>query len=139
MSKLQVLEIPHPILRETAAHVEVVTPEIQELLSDMLETMYATHGVGLAGNQVGKLLRVVVIDCGEEEPDPIKMVNPDIAVAGLSLLGTGIGSLAGIMVSNKLTNYRIEQLEKKVDKHNGLVERMIKVEAKVEALEESNE
>ena len=67
------------------------------------------------------------------------MVNPDIAVAGLSLLGTGIGSLAGIMVSNKLTNYRIEQLEKKVDKHNGLVERMIKVEAKVEALEESNE
>ena len=78
MSKLQVLEIPHPILRETAAHVEVVTPEIQELLSDMLETMYATHGVGLAGNQVGKLLRVVVIDCGEEEPDPIKMVNPEI-------------------------------------------------------------
>ncbi|MBR6412906.1 MAG: peptide deformylase [Alphaproteobacteria bacterium] len=78
MSKLQVLEIPHPILRETAAHVEVVTPEIQELLSDMLETMYATNGVGLAGNQVGKLLRVVVVDCGDEKPDPIKMVNPEI-------------------------------------------------------------
>ena len=56
------------------------------------------------------------------------MVNPDIVVAGLSLVGTGIGSLTGIMVSNKLTNYRIEQLEKKVEKHNGLVERMIKVE-----------
>ena len=78
MSKLQVLEIPHPILRETAAYVEVVTPEIQELLSDMLETMYATNGVGLAGNQVGKLLRVVVVDCGDEKPDPIKMVNPEI-------------------------------------------------------------
>jgi len=78
MSKLKVLEIPHPILRETAAYVEVVTPEIQVLLSDMLETMYATNGVGLAGNQVGKLLRVVVVDCGDEKPDPIKMVNPEI-------------------------------------------------------------
>jgi len=78
MSKLQVLEIPHPILRETAAYVEVVTPEIQGLLADMLETMYASGGVGLAGNQVGKLLRVVVVDCGEEKPDPIKMVNPEI-------------------------------------------------------------
>ena len=78
MSKLQVLEIPHPILRETAAYVEVVTPEIQTLLADMLETMYASNGVGLAGNQVGKLLRVVVVDCGEEKPDPIKMVNPEI-------------------------------------------------------------
>ncbi len=75
------------------------------------------------------------------------MVNPDIAVAGLSLIGTGIGSLAGIMVSNKLTTYRIEQLEMKVDKHNGLVERMIKVEQtvkeqtrRIESLEEeSNE
>lgn len=60
------------------------------------------------------------------------MVNPDIAVACLSLIGTGIGSLTGIMVGNKLTNYRIEQLEKKMDKHNGLVERMIIVEAKNE-------
>lgn len=60
------------------------------------------------------------------------MVNPDIAVAGLSLIGTGIGSLTGIMVSNKLTNYRIEQLEKKVERHNGLVERMIKVEQTVQ-------
>lgn len=75
------------------------------------------------------------------------MVNPDIAVAGLSLIGTGIGSLAGIMVSNKLTVYRIEQLENKVDKHNGLGERMIKVEQtvkeqtrRIESLEEeSNE
>ena len=71
------------------------------------------------------------------------MVNPDIAVAGLSLIGTGIGSLAGIMVSNKLTVYRIEQLENKVDKHNGLVERMIVVEQtvkdqdrRIESLEE---
>ena len=59
------------------------------------------------------------------------MLDPNITVAGLSLIGTGIGSLTGIMVSNKLTNYRIEQLEQKVEKHNNLVERMIKVEQTV--------
>ena len=80
MSKLQVLEIPDELLRKTAAHVEVVTPEIQQLLEDMLETMYASNGVGLAGNQVGKLLRVVVVDCAgqDEAPNPIKLVNPEI-------------------------------------------------------------
>ena len=82
MAKLEVLEIPHPILRETAAHVEVVTPEVQQLLSDMLETMYESNGVGLAGNQVGKLLRVVVVDCGGDKPDPIKLVNPEIIAHG---------------------------------------------------------
>lgn len=80
MTKLTVLEIPHPVLYEKALPVEEVTPEIQTLLSDMLETMYKTNGVGLAGNQVGVLKRVVVIDCAskEEDPDPIKMVNPRI-------------------------------------------------------------
>lgn len=78
MSLLKVLEVPHPILRETAQPVASVTPEIKKLLSDMLETMYATNGVGLAGNQVGELQRIVVIDCGHDNPDPIKMVNPEI-------------------------------------------------------------
>ncbi len=80
MTKLQVFEIPHPVLREKAEKVEAVTPEIQQTLSDMLETMYATHGVGLAANQVGLLKRLVVMDCAgeDEKPDPIKMVNPEI-------------------------------------------------------------
>lgn len=80
MTKLEVLEVPNPILLEKAKEVEAVTPEIQTLLSDMLETMYKTRGVGLAGNQVGVLKRVVVIDCldGNDNPDPIKMVNPRI-------------------------------------------------------------
>lgn len=80
MAILPVLEIPNPILLQKAEPVSEVTEEIKQLLSDMLETMYATHGVGLAGNQVGVLKRVVVLDCAdkEEEPDPIKMVNPKI-------------------------------------------------------------
>ncbi len=53
---------------------------------------------------------------------------PEIVVAICSLIGTLVGSLAGIMTANKLTTYRIEQLEEKVKKHNNLVERMIVVE-----------
>ena len=51
-----------------------------------------------------------------------------VLVALLSCAGTLIGSIAGIMTANKLTNFRIEQLEKKVEKHNNLIERMTAVE-----------
>ena len=55
-------------------------------------------------------------------------MEPEIVVAIYSLVGTLVGSLAGIMTANRLTNYRIEQLEEKVKKHNNLVERMAVVE-----------
>ena len=55
-------------------------------------------------------------------------MSPEVLVAVLSLTGTLVGSIAGILAANKLTNYRIEQLEKKVDKHNSLIERMYQVE-----------
>ncbi len=55
-------------------------------------------------------------------------MNGDIVVAILSFSGTLLGTLGGIIASNKLTTYRISQLEKKVEKHNNLVERMVKVE-----------
>lgn len=52
----------------------------------------------------------------------------EIIGPALSFFGTTIGTLGGILVANKLTNYRLEQLEKKVEKHNNLVERMAVVE-----------
>ena len=55
-------------------------------------------------------------------------MEPEIVVAICSLVGTLVGSLAGIMTANRLTNYRIKQLEEKVKKHNNLVERMAVVE-----------
>jgi hypothetical protein len=55
-------------------------------------------------------------------------MEPEIVVAVCSLIGTLVGSLAGIMTANKLTTFRIEQLEEKVKKHNNLVERMVAVE-----------
>ena len=55
-------------------------------------------------------------------------MNSEVMIAFLSLLGTAFGSVVGIMTANRLTTYRIERLEEKVEKHNQLVERMIKVE-----------
>jgi hypothetical protein len=59
-----------------------------------------------------------------------------IIVALLSLLGTLIGTFAGIVTSSKLTTYRIEQLEKKVEKHNGVIERVFALETKEQVLED---
>lgn len=55
-------------------------------------------------------------------------MEAEITVALLSLAGTGLGSIFGILAANRMTNYRIQQLELKVDKHNCLVERMALVE-----------
>ena len=61
---------------------------------------------------------------------------PEIVVAICSLIGTLIGSLAGIMTANKLTVYRIEQLEKKVEKHNNLISRTYELEKEYSVLDE---
>ena len=52
----------------------------------------------------------------------------EIVVSLITLAGSALGTLAGIMINSKLSNYRIEQLEKKVDKHNNLIERTYKIE-----------
>jgi hypothetical protein len=55
-------------------------------------------------------------------------MDNSIVVAMLSLVGTLVGSLAGILASSKLTNYRIQELEKKVEKHNSVIDRVYKLE-----------
>lgn len=60
-------------------------------------------------------------------------MESEIIVAVLSMCGTAVGSVTGVMAANKLTNYRIAQLEKKVEKHNNLCDRMIIVEQSAKA------
>ena len=60
-------------------------------------------------------------------------MNTEITVSLISFLGTQLGTLGGIIASGRLTIYRISQLEKKVEKHNNLVERMVKVENSVKS------
>lgn len=63
-------------------------------------------------------------------------MSSEIIVALIGLGGSGLGSIVGILVSNKLTQYRLEQLEKKVDKHNSLIERTYRLEEKAALQEE---
>ena len=63
-------------------------------------------------------------------------MNAEIIIAMISLLGTLAGSLGGILVSSKLTNYRIGQLEKKQEKYNNLIERTFKLEERMEVVDE---
>ena len=66
-----------PVLTKKSRTVEKMTPRIQTLIEDMLDTMYFENGVGLAAPQVGVLRRVVVIDVGE---GPIVLINPEITL-----------------------------------------------------------
>ena len=66
-------------------------------------------------------------------------MSETILVAILSLMGTLLGSLGGILTSSKLINYRIEQLEKKVEKHNHVIERVFNIEKKLAVDEEEIE
>lgn len=63
-------------------------------------------------------------------------VTENIITSLITLCGSGIGALLGIVINTKLSNYRIEQLEKKVDKHNNLIERVYKIESTIEVVEE---
>lgn len=58
-------------------------------------------------------------------------MDPTVLVALLSLLGTCVGSLAGILTANKLVNYRLQQLEAKVNAHNNLIDRTYKLESRM--------
>lgn len=80
MTKLKLYEYPHPILKKKAEKVEAVDDSLRKLLDDMLETMYAENGCGLAAPQIGLSKRIVVIDIAheDEEPQPLYMVNPEI-------------------------------------------------------------
>lgn len=83
MAVLPIVLYPDPVLLRPTRRVEKVTAEIRELVRDMVETMYAAPGVGLAANQVGAPWRLLVVDLTVgEEPDQVKvLVNPEITAA----------------------------------------------------------
>ena len=80
MALRQILTEPNPILRNKSLPVEKVDKELQELIDDMMETMYAAPGIGLAAIQVGVAKRVIVLDLSskEETKKPMHFVNPEI-------------------------------------------------------------
>tara|TARA_B100000575_G_scaffold235600_1_gene197397 strand:- start:20 stop:544 length:525 start_codon:yes stop_codon:yes gene_type:complete len=96
MAKKQILTIPDPLLRKVSEPVASVNTEVKNLMDDMLETMYAAPGIGLAAVQVGVLKRIIVIDLSKDgqKKDPLFIVNPQITFKSDKLISYEEGCLS---------------------------------------------
>jgi peptide deformylase len=85
MAILEILEVPDPRLRDVAEPIARIDDDVRALAADMLETMYAAHGIGLAATQLGITKRILVIDLQErvsedEEPEGEPVRNPHVVI-----------------------------------------------------------
>ena len=80
MSLRQILTFPNPVLRQKAEEVTEFNTDLNSFIADMVETMYDAPGIGLAAPQIGKSIRLIVVDISEEEDEhkSMVMVNPKI-------------------------------------------------------------
>jgi len=81
MALLNILEYPDPRLKKVASRVTAFTPDIERLVADMAETMYAAPGVGLAATQVDVHKRIIVIDISDAKDQLQVFVNPELVTA----------------------------------------------------------
>ena len=97
MSILNIITVPDPMLRTRSQPIERVDDDLRRLVSDMLETMYAAPGIGLAAIQVAVPRRLVVLDLTEKENEPpssLVMINPEIVTLGDTLASYEEGCLS---------------------------------------------
>jgi peptide deformylase len=87
MAKRPIITLPDPLLRKVSAPIERIDEEVHKLADDMLETMYAAPGVGLAAVQVGVPRRLFVLDTAKDEqpPRPLVLINPEIVALGAEM------------------------------------------------------
>ncbi len=123
MATLEILKYPDARLKKKSVAVKKVTPELRQLAENMLETMYAAPGVGLAAVQVGELVRLLVIDTRPTDDDdqvveekmtelerkvkyPVVIFNPEIVVKdGATTYEEGCLSVPGFIEEVKRANY----------------------------------
>ena len=97
MSTLNILHFPDPRLRIKAKPVEIFDTALRTLIDDMLETMYAAPGVGLAATQVDVHKRLLLVDVSEDQDAPHALINPRIVTRdGVSVHDEGCLSFPGI-------------------------------------------
>ena len=101
---LDIVTYPDPRLKEVCKPITEVTDEIRQLAADMLETMYAAPGVGLAAPQVGRNIRMLVMDPAmkDEEKQPRVLINPELTLSGEEVISEQEGCLSVPM------NYRAD-------------------------------
>ena len=105
MALLDILRYPDPRLHTVARPVADVDARIRRLVDDMLETMYAAQGVGLAATQVDVHERVVVIDTSEERNDPRVLINPEIVWASDEMIVWEEGCLSVPTIYDKVDRH----------------------------------
>lgn len=116
MSLLTILEYPDPRLRTKAVPVESVDDDLRRLVDDMLETMYAAPGIGLAATQVDVHKRVLVLDISDTKDEPYCFINPEILERNGVMVGEeGCLSVPGITDSVE----RAEQIRVRALDRNG--------------------
>ena len=113
MTKLAILEYPDPRLRNKAQPIEKVDDAVRKLVEDLLETMYAAKGVGLAASQVDVHRRLLVLDVSDARDRPLVLINPEIVSAeGKGPGEEGCLSLPGIYDKlSRATRIRIRSLD----------------------------
>ena len=145
MSERPILRWPDPRLSEICAPVGDITAEVRGLAADMLETMYAAPGRGLAGPQVGVMQRIFVMDAGWKtgKPTPVVAVDPVIEAASTVLFSSAEGCLSipgvsatiarpeaitlsftdleGTRVTRELTGFEALCAQHEIDHLNGIV------------------
>jgi peptide deformylase len=112
MTKLAILEYPDPKLRTRAHPVAVVDDAVRQLAENLLETMYAANGVGLAATQVDVHQRVIALDVSETRDKPLILINPElIAAEGKAPAEEGCLSVPGVYDKlSRPTHIRIRAL-----------------------------
>lgn len=117
MAKLTILEFPDPRLRTKAALVEAVDDELNALVDDMFETMYAAPGIGLAATQVDVHRRFLVADVSADQSDPHVFINPTLVEKdGVTVTEEGCLSVPGYYEPvQRAEHIRVRYLDRKGD------------------------
>jgi peptide deformylase len=105
MARLTILRFPDPRLHTVAKPVASVDDRIRRLVADMLETMYAADGVGLAATQVDVHERLIVMDTSEGHDQPLVLINPEIVLASADMHVAEEGCLSVPQIYDKVERH----------------------------------
>ncbi|MEO8278778.1 MAG: peptide deformylase [Ideonella sp.] len=105
MPQLNILRYPDPRLHKVAKPVAAVDSRIRQLIDDMLETMYAADGVGLAATQVDVHERLIVIDTSESRDDPRVLINPELVTRSEEMSFVDEGCLSVPLIYDRVNRH----------------------------------
>jgi peptide deformylase len=105
MAQLPILRYPDPRLHTVARPVAAVDARVQRLVDDMIETMYAAEGVGLAATQVDVHERVIVMDTSEQHDHPVVLINPEIVQRSEEMVVAEEGCLSVPQIYDKVERH----------------------------------